>query len=272
MSFSREEYKATSLDWRGQRVGRRRFYVDIRDPGGAQDYVRINNGLATDGAFPGFSTCLCDVVQDEPANDGVGTLVTGTYSTDRRFGSWQNVNKDNAGYFSFDVTCRSVMLDTPVNTRTTVTDRTTGTTTDVWTIVGHKIEEGRIFINVNVTADSWDASKTSAVLAQVNHIHHIGTYYYQFKGGRTRQRTQATDKAPAKYDVTYEWFGDNGSAKIVSADTTKFQYCTFDRPSFSKYIVRPSSNAQTTPHEILTYNPYKNDFLGYLNLPNCPPL
>lgn len=282
MSFSREESKSTSLDWRGQRVGQRRFYVDIRDPAGAQNYVQSNDGVAVNGAFPGFSSLLCDVVQDDPAEDGLGTIITATYSTDRRFGSWQKIDKEKAGYYSFDVNCYMAKQKIPVDVRGTVSVKgpdgsTANATVQVWLIEAHDADEPRGDVTVNCSVADWGTSQTSACMAQVGHIHTINGVKYLYKGVRTYQRLPSGGSTPAKWDVTHTWFLDPGSPVVATPDPLKFLYAAnlgngLSRNPYENFVVYPSSDPANTPHAISTYQPHKiaSDPSEYLALPGMP--
>lgn len=266
--------RGTSLDWQGHRVGQQSYYVDIRDSKGAQDYVAQNAGLTIDAPFPGFADTLCDVVQDRPAEDGIGTIVTGIYSSDRRFGSFTRINKDIIGYYQFNDDSSLVKIKTPVQVRGYVSVQDpSGNKTDiqVWVIESHDIEEARRLITVEVTVPDWNLSKGVAVRNQTGKRHTINGVQYRFLGGQTRQVRQASGNIKAAWRVTYKHMDDPGTPAIPLGSGFQIGEPS-GRSPHAAYVVIPSSDPKTTPHTITEYQPYKPDPQGHLSLPYWPPL
>lgn len=268
-------------DWQGQFVGQATWYVDIRDAAGALAFAKTNSGVDVNMPFPGVPNLLADAVQTSPASDGVGTLITLTFSTDRRFGGWQTIDKDRPGYYSFDVDVRSVQFPTPVNIYAPVT--VAGPDGDVdehrWTIEIHPIEEPRFYVSVNVAVDDWDKNKTAACVAQVGKVHTIGGVDYLYRGCKTYQRRQSpvgtTVPARGSWDVTHDWAGDPGTERVDSPDPDKFVVglnTAQRRKPHWKYVVVPSADPKTTEHEVRQYQYYDADPQGYLQLPGMPPI
>lgn len=266
--------RGTSLDWQGRRVGQQSYYVDIRDSKGAQEYVAQNAGMATNSPFPGFPSVICDVVQDRPAPDGIGTIVTGIYSSDRRFGSWTKIDKDRNGYYQFNDDSRLVKVKTPVQVVGYISvQNPAGSKTDIacWVIESHDIEEARRTITVEVTVNDWNLSKGTAVRNQTGKLHTIGGIKYRFMGGRTHQVRQSAAGVQATWRVTYEHLDDPGSPPVTA--TPKYQVGEVSgRSPHAAYVVQPSSDPTMTPHVITEYQPYASEPSGHLSLPGWPPL
>jgi hypothetical protein len=264
-----------SVDWQGRFTGKRQWHIDIPDASQARDYARTNAGIDVNMPFPGVPNLLADVINVEPDGVGVGNEITAIFSSDRRFGGSQNIDKDQPGYYSVDFSTQSVVRKTPANIKSTIAVSAAGSTTKkkVWTNEIHEIEEAAGYVVVNVSVQSWNMAKNNAVMAQVNHVHTIGGTQLRFKGSNTYMRRQAGSNTPAVYDVTYEWQVDPGTDPIDSPDISKFQIGDLTgRPPHWRYIVEPSDDPENTRHTITVYRAYKNDPNGYLSLPGMPPI
>lgn len=262
-------------DWQGKFVGQMQWHVDLLDSSQALEYVRVNNGIDVNMPFPGVPNLVADVVRAEPDGIGAGHEIVAVFSSDRRFGGSQNIDKDLPDYYSVDFNTQSVLRPTPVNIKSRIAVTAAGdiTTKNVWTNEIHDIEEAGGYVVVNVSVQNWNMGKNNAVMGQVNHIHNISGTLLRFKGSNTYQRRQSGTNQPAVWDVTYEWQCDPGTDPVDSPDITKFQIGDLTgRPPHWRYIVEPSANPETTRHTITVYRAYKNDPSGYLSLPGMPPI
>lgn len=264
-------------DWQGKWVGQRVWWTDIRDPKSALDYAKEYFGIDVNMPYPGITGLVADVRAVGVDGQGVGNEITLTFSSDRRFGGSQNIDKDAPGYYTTDIDIRNVAFPTPVNFRTTINVTSGGTTesTDVWDIENHNIDEPRAFFEVNTVTTGWSLNKTKAVLLQVNKIHTIGGIQLLFRGGRTYQRRQATATQQASYDLTYIWEMDPGTERVDSPDPDVFVVginTALRRQPFSRYVIRPSTDPANAEHEVYEFPQYDSDPGGYLTLPSIPPI
>lgn len=267
--------ESAQRDWQGKYVAQKQWFVDIVDAAAALDFAKTNAGIEVNMPFPGIPGLIADVVQVSSSN-GVLSEITALFSSDRRFGNSQKIDKDKPGYYSFNMATRSIVMKTPVNVFAPITINAGGdqSTTKMWVIENHDVEEPRVFIEVTSTATDWNKSKTAACIAQVNRIHTIGGVEYLYRGCNTNQRIQSgTDSKGGTWDVTHEWIGDPGTQPIESPTPSKILFGDLTgRPPHWKYVVIPSDDPKTTPHYVTVYKPYKSDPNGWIGLPGMPAL
>lgn len=272
-----QKSRSAQKDWKGQMVAQLVWDVDIRDPKEALEFAKTEAGVDVNMPFPGYPNLIADVVAARVNDREVGNEIVATFSTDRRFGGSQNIDKDKDGYYSTDIDIRSVAFKTPVNFRTSITITVNGASevTDVWDIENHDIDEPRAFFEVNTVTNLWSLNRTKAVLAQINKIHIIGGTPLLFRGARTYQRRASGGTLPPSWDLTYLWEMDPGTERLDSPDDTKFIIginTALRRDPFNKYIVRPSADPKLDEHEVWQYAAYATDAGGYLTLPSIPPI
>lgn len=261
-------------DWQGQHVGRLVWFIDIADAGTALNYAKVNNAIDVNMPFPGVPTLFADVIDYARDPSGAGGEITATFSSDRRFGSFQKIDKDKPGYYSFDVDIKPVVIKTPANIRSVITKGgVTAESIPVWVIEERSIDEPRSLITVNVVVADWDKNKTTACMAQVNKIHTIGGLKYLYRGAKTFQRRQSGGTSGGSWDVTHEWLGDPGTAPIESPNPAAFRIgAPAGRLPHWAYIVEPSDDPAADPHTITTYRPHEEAPNGWIGLPGMPPL
>lgn len=258
------EGRTRSVDAYNQRTGSRRFFVDVRDPAAAVAEVVAAHGGAN-SPFPGDNGLIVDDIGHSQDSSGAGSIVTYSYSNNRRFTKPDTIDKSKLGYYTWSETFNAKTTPVPFARKTPRLVPPSTTPIEVWEIGdAESVPESEQQIQINITLTTWGPDDTEAVNSQVGVLHKINGVQYLFEGASVNRVSDT------QYTVTYNYRGDSFTEARASVDP-KFVRPATNRLPWHSYTVRPSADPITTPPafgvEPLWYRTNDN---GHLSLPGWP--
>lgn len=269
--LERLEGRSRSVDAHNQRVGRRAFFVDVRDPAAAISTVVAGEG-GINSQFPGDGALIVDIIEHSQDAAGAGSEIVYNYSTDRRFTMPTRVDKDKQGYYTWSSSWTTTTVRVPAARRVkkVVGDGASAVTVDVWEgLEADSLPQPQQVVTVNVTVPSWGPDDSAIIDNQTGVLHKpngSNSAQYLFEGASVSRRGDGL------YDVVYQYRGDTYSypSDDVSSDPD-FVRPAMPRPPWTDYYMKPSIDPRTTPPTFGT----KKRFLpvndnGHTLLPGWP--
>lgn len=258
------EGRTRSVDAYNQRTGSRRFFVDVRDPAAAVAEVVAAHGGAN-SPFPGDNGLIVDDIGHSQDSSGAGSVVTYSYSNNRRFTKPDTIDKSKPDYYTWSENFNTKTTLVPYARQVPRLVPPTPTPVQVWEIGdADSIPESEQRVEVSVTLTAWGPDETETVNAQIGALHQINGAWYLFEGASINRVSDT------QYDVTYNYRGDSGTTARPS-DDPKFARPTMNRlPWYSYTVLPPLDPIEEPPTFDIEPLWYRFDANGANSLPGWP--
>lgn len=272
----REVSRSSGVDRKGVRTGQRVWELPVRDSNAAIAEVENQyGGINTD--YPGEPGNVIDRFENSPSADGISTIVTAYYSSDKRYELGGRIDRDEQDFYAFRLSTVMGEIQIPYGVRKLTEVPSSGTSELLWhadtTIQKQPMER----VSIQVTVENWHFGMTKIVRKQVGKIHGIPENgpdtQYRFEGADVVQRVGVIDGIKI-YDVTYTWTGDPGNKASRFPNTNaNLAYPNLDRVPFGEYKFNPAwTDPAVPPSFIMVYNWDESERDGWESLPGIPNL
>lgn len=272
----REVSRSSGVDRKGVRTGQRVWELPVRDSNAAIAEVENQyGGINTD--YPGEPGNVIDRFENSPSADGISTIVTAYYSSDKRYELGGRIDRDEQDFYAFRLSTVIGELTIPYAVLEKTDVPQSGLSDLSWHAYTYAKKQPMERVSLQVTVENWDFGMTKRVRKQIGKIHGIPApsvdSYYRFEGADVVQRVGVVD-AIKIYDVTYTWVGDPGNAAATFDNTNaNLAYPTQAREGFGEYKFDPAwTDPAVPPSFIVVYNSDESEYDGWESLPGIPNL
>lgn len=269
-----------SIDYRGSKVGVRRFHVTGIRP------QSVTPGLVgTNGTLPNFfdphPTIAGMLVNEVLPRDLNGTDCV----VDVRYGShnqWKQPRPlpdiTDATFASWSITPSRERIAVPIAVKGPMEFPIAGTTPvikQVWQRVDFSLIQTQAVVQWRGTLQAFDPTMWGPIFDRDNELHRIGGRYYRFEAGEIEQVEAAA------WTVRYSWVYDGGTKRPAEWDvpTPNVVYpptvatissIPYVREPYRELGIKASDNIETTPPTWYQTDLYRKVDNGWQTLPGNP--
>jgi len=255
-----------SEDYQGKAEASRRFYVPTLDKQAAFEADGIP---AVSSEHPDYPKLKLDDYVVEVSSDGV-TYITCRYSSDRRFGSTREPNKDNPAWYHWGWSMRAAEVEIPIWRRERIAAAGNTAGTKLVYRVGKIVRvEYRVVRPLRVRVQIDNVRDLDVIAIQTNKLHIMPDgKTYLFLGGNVSQVDDT-----GVYDIAYEWERDEGTFAFPAFNGDNAGYCQaqgeFSRFPYTVFYAYQTGDPSTTVPQCDTVEQYDRDDNGWTALPGA---
>ena len=255
-----------SEDYQSKAEAIRRFVVQTTDKQAAFEAEGIPEISSEHPDYPKLKLDQFDVTIDAA---GVA-YVTCRYSSDRRFGSTRQPNKDNPAWYEWGWSMRPAEVEIPIwrKERIAAAGNAAGSKL-VYRIAKIVRVEYRVVRPLRVRVLIENVRDLDAIAAQTNKLHIMPDgKTYLFTGGSVSQVDDT-----GVYDIAYEWERDEGTFSFPEFSGSNAGYCqaqgNFERQPYTVFYAFQDGDPSTAKPKCDTVEQYDKDDSGWLSLPGA---